>query len=133
MSPEDRFAELVDAFAGQPAVSAPGEGRGFGSAALRVQGKIFAMLAGGRLVVKLPEARVDELVGAGEGRRFDANKAKPMKEWLSVDPTSALPWPALAQEARAHVADASLGRTAERPSAGLTPRTRTGRGSSLGA
>jgi hypothetical protein len=27
------------------------------------------------LVVKLPKARVDALVGAGEGVRFDANEA----------------------------------------------------------
>lgn len=40
------------------------------------------MFVGGQLVVKLPKARVDALVGAGEGARFDGNKGTPMKEWL---------------------------------------------------
>jgi hypothetical protein len=46
-----------------------------------------------------PPGRVDELVGAGEGVRFDANKGTPMKEWFSLDPESILPWPPLAREA----------------------------------
>jgi len=50
-------------------------------------------------VLKLPAGRVDELVGAGEGVRFDANKGTPMKEWFSLDPESGLPWPPLAREA----------------------------------
>ena len=57
------------------------------------------MLAHDRLVVKLPAARVDELVAAGDGVRFDANKGVPMKEWLSLDPASQLSWRQLAQEA----------------------------------
>ena len=42
---------------------------------------------------------VDELVAAGDGDRFDANKGTPMKEWLSLDPASALAWSPLAREA----------------------------------
>jgi hypothetical protein len=61
------------------------------------------MLAQERLVVKLPAARVDVLVAAGEGVRFDANKGVPMREWLSVDPDSALSWQELASEAFAFV------------------------------
>jgi hypothetical protein len=45
----------------------------------------------------LPKARVDDLVGAGEGC-FDANKGKPMKEWFSLDPGSTMDWSGLAQE-----------------------------------
>jgi hypothetical protein len=37
-------------------------------------GRIFATLVRGQLVVKLPRSRVYELVSAGEGVRFDANK-----------------------------------------------------------
>jgi hypothetical protein len=55
-------------------------------------------------VVKLPAARVDELVGAGEGVRFDANKGVPMKQWLSLDPESRLSWHELSREALAFVA-----------------------------
>jgi hypothetical protein len=86
MTPEARFDALVGELTGVAGVTPPGTGSGFGSSALRFHNKIFAMLANGRLVVKLPRARVDELVAAGEGIRFDAGKGTPMKEWLSVDP-----------------------------------------------
>src|SRR5512144_2299630 len=89
MTPGERFDELVDEFLDMPGVTGPRPGRGFGSSALRVENRIFAMLAQDRLVVKLPAARVDVLVAAGEGVRFDANKGVPMKEWFSVDPDSA--------------------------------------------
>jgi hypothetical protein len=99
MTPEDRFDALVGELLGTAGVTPPGSSGGFGSTALRVQNKIFAMLVRGRLVVKLPKARVDALVAAGDGIRFDANKGTPMKEWLSLDPGSALAWLPLAHEA----------------------------------
>src|SRR2546427_5711948 len=99
MTPEDRFEDLVDELLATAGVTPPGPGGGFGSSALRFQNKIFAMLVRGRLVVKLPRARVDELVADGDGDRFDANKGTPMKEWLSLDPASPLPWCPLAREA----------------------------------
>src|SRR5262249_52696645 len=47
-------------------------GKGFGSGALKVNGKIFAMITSkGYFVVKLPRARVDHFVAAGVGERFD--------------------------------------------------------------
>ena len=101
MTPEDRFADLVDELVASPGVSPPGSGpaRGFGSHALRVHDKIFAMLVRDRLVLKLPRTRVDVLVAAGEGARFDANKGRPMKEWLALDPDATVPWAPLAREA----------------------------------
>jgi TfoX/Sxy family transcriptional regulator of competence genes len=99
MSPEDRFAEIVAEMADIPGVTPPSVGSGFGSSTLRFDKKIFAMLANDRLVVKLPKARVDALVDAGEGVRFDGNKGKPMKEWFSVDPGSQLEWRSLTDEA----------------------------------
>jgi hypothetical protein len=62
------------------------------------------MLVRGSLVVKLPRARVDALVAAGEGVRFDANKGTPMKEWLALDPASTLDWADVAREAMAFAA-----------------------------
>jgi hypothetical protein len=53
----------------------------------------------GQLVLKLPPHRVDELIADGAGVRFDANKGTPMKEWLSLDPDSAVAWLPLAREA----------------------------------
>jgi len=99
LTPAERFADLVDDLVGLPDVTPPQGGSGFGRSALRCQRKIFAMLAGDRLVVKLPRLRVDELIEAGHGDRFDANKGTPMKEWLSLNPESDQPWLSLAREA----------------------------------
>ena len=96
---ERRFEDLVDELTRVPGVIPPRGGSGFGGSALRWQRKIFAMLVRGRLVVKLPADRVDDLVTAGEGVRFDANKGTPMREWLSLDPGSGLEWLPLAREA----------------------------------
>lgn len=97
--PDDRYADLVDELTAAEGVDPPSGGRGFGRSALKYHGKIFAMFVRGRLVLKLPATRVDALVGAGEGVRFDANKGTPMREWFSLDPGSGRAWPALAQEA----------------------------------
>jgi hypothetical protein len=97
--PDERYEDLVDELIGTAGVTPPRGGGGFGRSALRYQGKIFAMLVRGRLVVKLPARRVDALVEAGDGIHFDANKGTPMREWLSLDPGSGQDWLALAGEA----------------------------------
>ena len=99
LSPEMRFEDLLGEFSDIDGVTLPHGGSGFGRSALRYRGKIFAMFVRGRLVVKLPAERVEELIVAGEGVHFDANKGTPMREWLSLDPDSARPWLALATEA----------------------------------
>ena len=99
MTPEERYEDLVDEFTGEGGVTPPTGGSGFGRGALRYRRKIFAMFVRGQLVVKLPAPRVDELVAGGHGDRFDANKGTPMKEWLSLDPGSALDWSPIAREA----------------------------------
>jgi hypothetical protein len=98
-APEERFEDLVGELLGCPGVIPPRGGSGFGRSALRWEKKIFAMLVRGRLVVKLPAPRVDALVAGGDGVRFDANQAAPMKEWFSLDPESDLAWGPLAREA----------------------------------
>lgn len=40
-------------------------GRMFGSPVLKVAGKVFATLVKGRLVVKLPKPRVEDLLASG--------------------------------------------------------------------
>jgi len=98
---EPAFSALVKKLSKERGVTFGG--KGFGSSALKVDGSIFAMLSsGGQFVVKLPKARVDELVTAGVGERFDAGKGRLMKEWLAV---SAPPrrWLPLAKEALAFV------------------------------
>jgi hypothetical protein len=108
MGAEERWALLVNTMlAGSSATyGAPGSGpqRAFGSTSLKTDGKIFAMLVNGRLVVKLDRRRVDELVEAGEGRRFDPGHGRLMKEWLDLDSMSASLWTSLATEAEAFVA-----------------------------
>jgi hypothetical protein len=96
---DERYEDLVVELIGTPGVTPPRGGGGFGRSALRYQGKIFAMLVRGRLVVKLPARRVDALVEAGDGVHFDANKGTPMREWLSLDPGSGQDWLTLACEA----------------------------------
>lgn len=92
------FAPLVAAFSGDPAVVMK---RMFGSEnVLSANGKIFAMLTRGELVVKLPKARVDELVETVGCRRWDAGKGRPMREWAIVPPAAG-EWLVLAREARA--------------------------------
>ena len=107
-SPDERFSALVESFRGRPGVeppSLPGRGRPkFGDAGLKVKGHNFAMLVRGTLVLKLPKSRVDALVDAGEGTRFDPRKnGRVMKEWLVLSPSSRLEWNTLAEEALAFV------------------------------
>src|SRR5215469_15516047 len=99
LSPEMRFEDLLGEFSDIDGVTLPHGGGGFGRSALRYRGKIFAMFVRGALVLKLPGQRVDELITAGHGARFDANKGTPMREWFTVAPDCPLPWPALAAEA----------------------------------
>ncbi len=71
------FSKLVAAFAADPRTAAiareyaarraAGGTRRFGSDGLQVDGKLFAMLVGGALVVKLPRARVDALIAERKG------------------------------------------------------------------
>ncbi len=109
LTPEERFADLVDALASDPTVTlpdtAPGARRRFGASELKTRGKIFAMLSGGRLTLKLPAARVEELLATGEGERFDPRRnGRLMKEWVCIAPDYADDWLPLAHEALAFVA-----------------------------
>jgi hypothetical protein len=48
--------------------------------------------------VKLPRARVDELLAAGAGERFDPGHGRVMKEWIAVPDAAGADWEALASE-----------------------------------
>ncbi len=105
ITPDERFATIVEEFLGIPDITPPSEGKGFGSSGLKVHNKIFAVLVSGKLVVKLPKPRVDALVAAGDGERFDPrHDGRPMKEWVVVEPTSKEGWLPLAREALRFVA-----------------------------
>jgi hypothetical protein len=81
-----------------------GPKRAFGATSLKTDGRIFAMLVKGRLVVKLSAARVSDLVEAGTGERFDPGHGRIQKEWLSVAGDDPEQWRALATESEAFVA-----------------------------
>jgi hypothetical protein len=110
-SKPDLFASVVAAFANDPRVEAPlaedataTEGQGkFGSRGLKVDGKVFAMPSKGRLVVKLPRARVAELVASKKGQTYVLG-ARTMKEWVAFSDGTPATWRALAREARDFVA-----------------------------
>jgi hypothetical protein len=93
------FEQIVSRFRDNPAVTPPGEGRKFGASGLKVDNKLFAMVSKGELVVKLSRERVDELIAAGTGTRFDPGHGRLMKEWVSISPQHGGSWPQLADEA----------------------------------
>lgn len=102
------FGRVANALTKEPAVTFM-EGKGFGSRALRVNGKIFAMLSSrGQYVVKLPAPRVKALVSSGTGQHFDAGKGKPMREWLAVSGREDV-WMMLAKEAYEFVSGSASG------------------------
>ena len=104
VTPQERYAEIVEALLQRPGVSVGSEKKGFGSSALQVNNKIFAMLSSkGGFVVKLPKQRVDELIVSGQGERFDPGHGRLMKEWLVADSTAQANWLALAREALEYV------------------------------
>ena len=91
------FDELAAALVGRDGVSIGG--RGFGSTALKVDGRIFAMSGEAGLVLKLPRDRVASLVAAGDGRPFDAGKGTPLQEWVVIPTSVEGRWRELAEEA----------------------------------
>ena len=104
-----RFEAIATALAREPNVSVgSSEKKGFGSSALQVGGKIFAMISSnGSFVVKLPKQRVEALEASGAGQRFDPGHGRLMKEWLSLNPSSNEDWLSLAREALSFVASKS--------------------------
>jgi TfoX/Sxy family transcriptional regulator of competence genes len=99
----DRFQTVIETYANAPDVSI---GKMFGSTGLQANGKIFAMLVKGKLVVKLPKTRVDELVAMGHGSPFDPGHGRLMKEWVSVEVTGdETEWTTLVELAKVFVSN----------------------------
>jgi hypothetical protein len=100
-SPEARFLALASAMLQDEAVTQP-ERRGFARGGLMRHSKLFATLRGDALLLKLPAGRVAQLIASGHGTAFDANKGRPMKEWVLANREA--DWEGLAREAAAFVA-----------------------------
>ena len=97
----ERYEALAETLLGDPAVIRP-ERRGFAQGGLMRDGKLFAALRGDQLLLKLPADRVAALIASGQGAPFDANKGRPMKEWVLANRSA--DWEALAREAADFVA-----------------------------
>ncbi len=96
------FAQVAKAFKRDPTVTQAG--RLFGSThVLKVGGKLFAMQRGDQLVVKLPEAVVDDLIRSGQGEHFDSGQGRHLKQWVRLLNSSEGLWLPLAQQAKAFV------------------------------
>ena len=80
-------------------------GRMFGTEGLRVRGKVYAFLTShGVLVVKLPSARIDELVADGAAERMRM-RGNPLREWADLDVRRGTAgWGDIIREARSFVA-----------------------------
>ena len=106
-TPEAHFALIVRELMHHPNVTPPEEGQAanrFGSSALKIKNKIFAMLVRGNLVVKLPKARVKTLIANGKGMHFEPRRdGRGMKEWIVLDPSMTDEWLSLSREALAFV------------------------------
>lgn len=94
----ERWQELVRGAEGGPVT----EGTMFGSKGLRTGKKFFAVWWHEQLVVKLPPARLEELVAAHHGEPFEPMEGRRMNGWIVLAHT--VDWPAVVEEARGFVA-----------------------------
>ena len=100
------FKLVIRAFARDRRVTV-GDGKGFGSGGLKVDGKLFALMSSrGQFVAKLPKQRVSELVAQGKGEAFDPGHGRLMREWIALHGGDA-DWVSLAREARRFVGGGS--------------------------
>lgn len=101
---EVRFWDLAE-----PLLAAEGVERStmMGLPCLRVRGAFFASCdrKTGDLLVKLPEARVDELVAAGHAHSF-APAGRRFREWAAIPPERSRTWKRLLDEALSFVTGA---------------------------
>ena len=84
-------------------------GKLFGHPCLKIGGKVFVCEHEGELLAKLPAERIDELKAQG-GRDFEPMAGRKMNGWVKVpepDGDAVAAWTALADEAKAFVAEAS--------------------------
>ena len=93
MSGEETFNKLLEHFLQMKDVKKTGN-------SLKINRKMFVMLNKGRMVVKLPDKRVQELIQSGKGLPFDASTGKNLKEWAIIPLRSLEEWIAITDEAK---------------------------------
>ncbi|MGZ3304943.1 MAG: hypothetical protein ACXU8U_03700 [Asticcacaulis sp.] len=94
LSPD--LARLMSAVSGTPGVTI---GRALANYGLMRDGKLFAFIKDGALVLKLPAARIDILCETHNAVRFDRGQGKPLREWVVVPASHSAGWPDLVREA----------------------------------
>ena len=99
-SPEELYRTLAQRFGADLHIP---RGRGFGSDALKAEGKIFASLSHGRLLIRLPLERVKALIEAKLCEPFSTGPGRVKKEWVTVAPSSLEEWVRLSEESRCYV------------------------------
>ncbi|MFW9824843.1 MAG: hypothetical protein ACFFE4_18020, partial [Candidatus Thorarchaeota archaeon] len=67
---------------------------------LKTRKKMFVIFAKGNYVVKLPKARVNELIESGKGQPYDPGNGRIMKEWVIIPEHNSDQWIAYAMEAK---------------------------------
>jgi hypothetical protein len=78
---DERMETLADDYLSRPGVD---WGRMFSTTGLRVRGKVFGLVNHqGRLMVKIPAARADELESTGAAARI-IMKGRVMREWVEM-------------------------------------------------
>jgi hypothetical protein len=92
---DPRLEAIATIYRGKPGITV---GKLFASFGLKVDGKIFVMVVKGKLVLKLPKPRVDELVASKAGKHFEPGPGRVMKEWIAMTGSDLDPV-ALAREA----------------------------------
>jgi hypothetical protein len=79
-------------------------GRMLHSPGLKTAGKFFAFATTQEVFVKLPAARVDEVIASGQGQPCEPRRGRPMREWVRLSPADERSCTAYLLEARAFVA-----------------------------
>jgi TfoX/Sxy family transcriptional regulator of competence genes len=101
MDSDDLLSRLAEPYLARADVT---WGRMFSSSGLSVRGKIFAVVNhAGNLMVKVPEARVDELESSGEATRM-VMRGRQMREWVEMSPEAGeVAWASLLAEAHTYL------------------------------
>jgi hypothetical protein len=97
-----RFVELAKKLGAGPESASPHR-KGFGTGSLFVGKKMFGLLDGGSLVLKLSPQRVQELIAAGVGAPWHPGKGAPLKEYVAISVNRNAMWLRLAKESRTYM------------------------------
>ncbi len=74
---------------------------GRGAQGLKVGKKMIAMFSRGDLLLKLPPARVDELVATGRGQPYDPGNGRVLGNYVLIPASRSRSWIELCEEAAA--------------------------------